>query len=266
MRAQDRQRVEQEVAEIGRVERLEPLLICGIERATLSEREALRFAFGNINRLQPTILPAVDEGGKRPRGPTLLVDVRGFENLLHQAQLIVGVENGEIGFETGKLRIPAQHARADRMERTEPLHAFDHAADQIADALLHFARGLVGEGDGEHLPRPGAVRGEDVGKARGQHARLARARAGQNQHGAVDRQHGFALFGIEPCQIGRLARNRRPVRLLVERGVKGVKETIRFGHGQIALACHLLSPWASTICPNPGGDGPVLSTTSGILQ
>ena len=62
------------------------------------------------------------------------------------------------------------------------------AADQRADALLHLARRLVGEGDGEDLAsgRARPVR-EDVGDARGQHARLAGAGAGQHQHRPVDR-------------------------------------------------------------------------------
>ena len=108
------------------------------------------------------------------------------------------------------------------MERAQPLHAFDHAADQIADALFHLARSLVRERDGEHLARPGAARGEDVGEAGGQHARLARARSRQNQHRPIDRQHGFALLRIEPRQIRRLARNRHRVRSFLERGVKGI--------------------------------------------
>jgi hypothetical protein len=43
---------------------------------------------------------------------------------------------------------------ADGVEGAEPGHALDHAADEPADALLHLARGLVGEGDGEDLAGP----------------------------------------------------------------------------------------------------------------
>jgi hypothetical protein len=69
-------------------------------------------------------------------------------------------------------------------------------ADQHADALLHFARRLVGEGDGEDLAREGAAGGQDVGDAGGQHARLAGAGAGQHQNRAFGGFHRKALFGV----------------------------------------------------------------------
>jgi hypothetical protein len=45
------------------------------------------------------------------------------------------------------------------MEGAEPLHALDGAADEIADAMLHLARRLVGEGDGKDLPGAGGAGG-----------------------------------------------------------------------------------------------------------
>ena len=87
----------------------------------------------------------------------------------------------------------AQHLRADRVEGAEPRHAFDRLADDAADALLHLARRLVGEGDGDNLGRPGAAGGDEMGEASGQRRRLARAGAGEDQHGAFGGQHGLAL-------------------------------------------------------------------------
>ena len=78
-----------------------------------------------------------------------------------------------------------------------------------ADALLHLARRLVGEGDGEDFRRPGAAETEDVGDARGQHAGLAGAGAGEHQHRAVERLDRLALLGIEPGEIGRARRRAR---------------------------------------------------------
>ena len=69
---------------------------------------------------------------------------------------------------------------------------------RCADALLHLARRLVGEGDGEDLPGPGLAGGEDMGEPGGQHPGLAGAGAGQHQQRAVDRlDHGGALLGVE---------------------------------------------------------------------
>ena len=208
LRAQDGQRVEQQIAEVRGVQRFQPLLILAIELAALAEREAVAFAFRHGLRRQPLVLPLVDHRGQRARGPALLVDIRGLKDLLHQAKLIVGIENGEIGFEAGKFRMAAQNLRADGMEGAEPLHPLDHAADQRADALLHFARGLVGEGDAKNLPRPGAARGEDVCEPRGQHARLAGSRAGQHQHRPVHGLDRLALLRVQAGEIRRLPRNR----------------------------------------------------------
>jgi hypothetical protein len=76
--------------------------------------------------------------------------------------------------------MPAQDLDADRVERAEPRHAFDSTADQEADAFLHLPRRLVGEGDGEHLSRISAARGEDVGDARRQHPRLSCSGTGEH--------------------------------------------------------------------------------------
>jgi hypothetical protein len=105
---------------------------------------------------------------------------------------------------TNQFGMAAQDSRADGMECAKPLHPFDAAADQRADALLHLARRLVGEGDAEDLAGPGAARGKDMGEPRGQNARLACAGAGQHQHRAIERKHSFALLGIEAAQIKRV--------------------------------------------------------------
>ena len=54
---------------------------------------------------------------------------------------------------------------------------------QFRDALLHFARGFVGEGDGEDVSGRDAAL-DHVRDAEGDDARLARARAGEDQHRA----------------------------------------------------------------------------------
>ena len=61
----------------------------------------------------------------------------------------------------------------------------------------------------EDFVRPRAAVAEDVGDARGQHAGLAGAGAGQHQHRAVERLHRLALLGIEARQILRAGRRPR---------------------------------------------------------
>ena len=125
------------------------------------------------------------------------------QQLLQQADLVVDVEHGEIGFQLHQFGMGAQDASADRMEGAEPRHAFDGLAEHLAEPQLHLARGLVGEGDGEDFAGPGAALAEDVGDAAGQHAGLAGAGARQHQHRAVQRFHRLALLGIEAGEILR---------------------------------------------------------------
>ncbi len=192
---------EEQVAEVAGVELLQPLLVGGVELAALSPGKHA-FARWHFLRRQAAVLPAVDEGCELPRRPALLVDAGRLDHLLHQSQLIVGIENREAAFQADELGMPAQDLDADRVEGAEPAHAFDSAADQAADALLHLACRLVGEGDGEDLVRPRPARGEDVGDAGGQHPGLAGAGTGQHQHRAVQCLDGAALLVVDAGEVG----------------------------------------------------------------
>ena len=71
----------------------------------------------------------------------------------------------------------------------------------MADALLHLARGLVGEGHGKDLAREGTIGGEDVGDTGGEYTGFARASACEDEHGAIDGFDRFALFRVEAGEI-----------------------------------------------------------------
>ena len=121
------------------------------------------------------------------------------------SDLIVGIEDGEIRLEIGELGMAAQDTGADRVEGAEPGHTLHALADEVADALLHLARRLVGEGHGEDFPAIGAAGRKDMGDAGGEDARLAGAGAGQHQERPIRRQHRVPLLGIETVEIARRA-------------------------------------------------------------
>ena len=98
------------------------------------------------------------------------------------------------------LRVTAQHARAQRVERAEP-QSLDRPAEDRADPLAHLAGRLVGEGDRQHLAREGAAGQQDMGEAGGQHAGLAGAGAGEHQQRAVHGLDGFALLGVQAREV-----------------------------------------------------------------
>ena len=193
----------QQVAEIAGVQRREAGLIGDIEIAAAAVGEGAGVALGNIGGAETLVLPGVDHAGELPGRPALVVEVFGLDQLLDQADDVVGIEDGEIGAEADELGVAAEQLDADRVEGAEPGHAFDGAADEQRDALLHLAGGLVGEGDGEDLRGEGAAGVEDVGDAGGQHARLAGAGAGEHQHRAFQRLDGFGLLGVETGEIIR---------------------------------------------------------------
>ncbi len=197
MRAEDGEHVEQQVAEVAGVQGAQAVLVGGIELAAAAGTEALRLAEVYFLRGPAAILPAVDEAGELARGPALLVEIGGADQLLEHAQLVVGVEDGEVGLQADELGMAAEHARGDRVEGAEPGHPLDRAAGDFRDALLHLARGLVGEGDGEDLARPRLAGSDQIGEAGGEGGGLAGAGAGEDQHRAFGREHGLPLRRVE---------------------------------------------------------------------
>ncbi len=128
------------------------------------------------------------------------------EQLLEQPDLVVDVEDGEIGLEADQLGMAAQDLHPDCMEGAEPRHAFHRLADHLADPQLHLPRRLVGEGHRQDFRRPGAAEAQDMGDARGEHAGLAGAGPGQHQHRSVQRLDRLALLRIEAGEIFRVPR------------------------------------------------------------
>ncbi len=216
--SQDHQHVQQQVAEIAGVERLQPRLIGGVELTAAAGTEALRFPRVDLAGSPAAVLPAVDEAGKLPCGPALLVEVRRADQLLHHAQLVVGVEDGEVALEPDQLGVGSEHSRGDRVEGAQPGHPLDRSARDRGDSLLHLARRLVGESDGENLARPRLPAGDQMGKPCGQRGGLSRACAGEHKHRPFRRQHGFALGRVQTLQVGGLGGCLRRFRHLPEVG------------------------------------------------
>ena len=189
--------VQQQVAEIAGVKDFQPRLIGRVELDAGAIGEGIRFALRHFVRGQRAVLPAIDQPGELAAGELFLVDILGFDDLLQQPDLIVGVENGETGLEPDQFRVRAQHARADGMEGAQKRQAAAAGAEQRFHSLAHFARRLVGEGDRQHAPRLGASSGQEMRQPRGQHTGFAGARARQHQQRPVQRLHRRALLGVE---------------------------------------------------------------------
>ena len=193
MFAQDRQDVEQQVAEIAGVERLQPVLINSVKLSAFAVCKPLALSGVNVCRGQTLILPLIDQPAKRARRPAFLIELCQTDHLFEQPSLIVRVKDCEIALKPDQLGVPSQHFRSDRVESAEPGHPFHRVADDPPDPLFHLPRGLVGKGDGQDLRRPGAPRRDDMGEARGEGGGLACAGPCKHQHRAFGRQHSLPL-------------------------------------------------------------------------
>ena len=126
------------------------------------------------------------------------------------------------------------------MEGAEPRHSFHRLANHGADAVLHLARGLVGESDGQDVTRTRPPDREDVGNARGQHPRLAGPGARKHEHGPIERFDRLDLLRVQALDI--VGCKRRPrARGNAARAGHGRGEVIvlfeRIGHGALSRIC-----------------------------
>ena len=98
--------MEQQIAEIAGVQRLQPVLIERIH--ALPAAIGVAFIIPGIEHVgsQPLVLPAVDQPAQLARGPAFFVQFLGLNELLQKAQLIVGIENGEIALQPDQLGMP----------------------------------------------------------------------------------------------------------------------------------------------------------------
>ncbi len=198
---EERQVVQQQIAEIAGVQRGQTLLIGAVELEGHALGIIALLARPHLVGRQAAILPALDHAQHGAGRPFLLVDILGDQKLLQQPDLVVGIEDGEIGLEADDLGMAAQQSGGQRMEGAEP-PALHRPVDEGGDAVLHLARRLVGEGDAEKFARPRPARHQDMRQARGQHPRLAGAGTGQHQHRPLGRLDRGALQFIERIEIG----------------------------------------------------------------
>ena len=95
-------------------------------------------------------------------------------------------------------------------------------ADEVLHALAHLARGLVGERDREDLARPRLSVAQQARDAARQHARLARAGAGDDEQRRTAVGDGLALRRVEAREqvfVGARADVRRSARVAAPRTI-----------------------------------------------
>ena len=171
------------VVEVDGVRCEEPALVQLVDvgdRLVVERRDAL----AELTRADEVVLLARDDGVDAARRKSLRVSLELFEALLDEANLVGLVVDREVRAVAEPLRFAAQDAAAGGVEGEDPDRARD-AAEHPLEPLAHLPRRLVRERDREDLVRLHALRGEQVRDAVREHARLARARAGDHEQAGL---------------------------------------------------------------------------------
>ena len=150
------------------------------------------------------VLELAQQGENSPGVGLFALGRDAAQNFFHGRELLGFVVDDEVALVAEGLDVGAQDADAQGMERAQgrALGRFPVALpglqvrQQLVDALLHLARGLVREGDGQDVLRRDALV-DEVRDAVGDDARLAGARPGQDQNRAVKGLSGLALLRIQ---------------------------------------------------------------------
>ena len=187
----------QQVVEVHRVGGVQPALV-ELEDVGHDLIEEVADVLAELCRGDEAVLLGGDARVDAARREALRVAPELLEARLHDAHLVGLVVDREVRAVAEAIGLAPQDASAGRVERHHP-HAA-RLADELLDALPHLGRGAVRERDREHLVRAGAALAEQVADARGEHARLARARAGDHERGAVGQRHRLALGGVETSE------------------------------------------------------------------
>ena len=200
-RLQQVDRRHDEVVEVQRVALTQTLLV---ERVALGVRllDEVRGPTGERLLVDELVLEVADVGGDAARREALRVEVEVADDQPHQSFGVGLVVDREAGVEPQVAGFAAQDPHASGVERRHP-HRPSPATDQRRNPLLHLAGGLVGERDREHLAGLHLASGEQVGHAVGEDARLARARAGNDQQRAALVLDGVSLGWVQAVEQRR---------------------------------------------------------------
>lgn len=185
-----------DVVEVQRVGVVQPGLVHRVRLGELPLEGVLRLG-GERLVVDQLVLEVGDLGAERLRRELLGVEIQVAADQGHQPARVGGVVDRERRGEAERLGLAAQDAHAGAVEGGHP-HGVGARPDQLLDALLHLARGLVGEGDGEDRARVDVAGAEQVGDAVGEHAGLAGAGAGDDEQRPAVVLDGGALLLVEP--------------------------------------------------------------------
>src|SRR5262249_4504186 len=110
----------------------------------------------------------------------IVIDAGVFESRFYELVAVSLIVNRKIAVDAQALGMDAQEPSTHAVKRADPHPAIGYEG---FDALPHFTGGFVGKRDGENMVWLDAVL-QKIRDSPGDDARLAAARAGQNEQGS----------------------------------------------------------------------------------
>jgi hypothetical protein len=208
-----------EVVEVHGVGRLEPTLVVPVRLRV----ELLGGVLGLAGRrlvIDELVLEVRDPVQHCPRVDALGIEVHVAAHEGHETPRVGRVVDRERGGEPEPVGLAAQDANTGGVEGRHP-HRPRSPTDQRRHAFPHLGRRLVGERDGQDGTRVGAAGGDQPGDPAGEHARLSRSGAGDDQELADRVAHRLALGVVEVIE----QRLRPGSALLASGGIAGFRLT-----------------------------------------
>ena len=143
---------------------------------------------------EAVILGITDTLANAPRRIVAIAHTQLLKRKLDRAGLCVIIVNREIAWQAEARRFATQEACGERVKRRNPHLGCVAAggAQQIGDAVLHLLGRFVGERDAQDCLLRHALF-DQIGRAIGDHARLARSRTRKDEEWAFGMLHRLAL-------------------------------------------------------------------------
>ena len=204
MLAEQAHGVDEEVVEVHRPGLEQAGLVLARTRRRACGRRCAGPAAATSSGVEQLVLPPADQPVHAARREALGVEVQVADDVAGQPHRIGLVVDGELAGVAEAVGVGPQDAHARRVERAHP-HRPGHRPDERGDAVAHLVGGLVGERDGEDLRRGHALV-DQVGDAVGEHPRLARTGAGDDEQRPAAVHDGVELVGVEPVGGDRVRR------------------------------------------------------------
>ena len=180
MGGENAKHMKQQITKIDSIQCDKAGLIAFVKRPNTAIGNITRFGKPHFFWRQATVFPPRNHTAKHPRWPTFGINIFSFHQLFQQPDLIIGIKNGKIRTQTNKIGMTAQHFGSKRVKGAKP-YLLGHRPNQTCNAQFHLARGLVGKGHRQNIPRLCRAAGNQFSKARGQYTRFTCTGTRQNQ-------------------------------------------------------------------------------------